>query len=55
MLDLISRGAQGHGPCSSSSAFLLLSLVLLGMVLRKVGLGSSSSFAYDDWSHSAFS
>ena len=41
MLDLISRGAQGHGPVHFF-LFLLLSWALLGMVMNMVGFGSPS-------------
>ena len=41
MLDLISRGAQGHGPVHLFLS-LLLRLVLPGMVMRKVGSGFHS-------------
>ena len=41
MLDLISRGAQGHG-LFIFFLFLLLSWALLGMVMNMVGFGSPS-------------
>ena len=55
MLDLISRGAQGHGPVH----LLLISAAELGFAWDSGEQGwirvFSSSFAYDVWSHSAFS
>ena len=57
MLDLISRGAQGHGAMVIFCLSLLLSWVLLGMVVDekswvRVSLTSPSR---DYWSGSAFS
>ena len=39
MLDLIARGAPGHGPVHLLLLSAQLRLVSLGMVLKKVGLG----------------
>ena len=54
MLDLISRGAQGHGPVH----LLLVSAAELGFAWegRGEGLGSgfSPSSQDDDWSHPTF-
>ena len=55
MLDLISRGAQGHGPVH----LLLVSAAEIGFTWDGHELGwvrvSLPSLAYDGWSYSTFS